>query len=142
MNEDRIVASKDFTNAPLCLSGRGVTKVFGIGDKKTVAVDHVDFDFHVGEFVSIVDDATAPNGNKSLFYNTSGKENAEKLIFYVDVEQNTDYVFSAGEESNWCVMQIVREPWKYWAFAGIIMMLAGAFLLFIQGPKRRNTITD
>jgi len=54
MNEDRIVASKDFTNAPLCLSGRGVTKVFGIGDKKTVAVDHVDFDFHVGEFVSIV----------------------------------------------------------------------------------------
>jgi len=54
MNEDRIVASKDFTNAPLCLSGRGVTKVFGMGDKKTVAVDHVDFDFHVGEFVSIV----------------------------------------------------------------------------------------
>jgi len=54
MNEDRIVASKDFTDAPLCLSGRGVTKVFGFGDKKTVAVDHVDFDFHVGEFVSIV----------------------------------------------------------------------------------------
>ena len=29
-----------------CLSGRGVTKVFGFGDAKTVAVDHVDFDFH------------------------------------------------------------------------------------------------
>ena len=54
MNEDRIVASKDFTNAPLCLSGRGVTKVFGFGDKKTIAVNNVDFDFHVGEFVSIV----------------------------------------------------------------------------------------
>lgn len=26
-----------------CLSGRGVTKVFGFGDAKTVAVDHVDF---------------------------------------------------------------------------------------------------
>ena len=37
-----------------CLSGRGVTKVFGFGDAKTVAVDHVDFDFHEGEFVSIV----------------------------------------------------------------------------------------
>ena len=24
-----------------CLSGRGVTKVFGFGDAKTVAVDHV-----------------------------------------------------------------------------------------------------
>ena len=45
---------RDFTNGPLCLSGRGVTKVFGLGDKKTVAVDHVDFDFHEGEFVSIV----------------------------------------------------------------------------------------
>lgn len=39
---------------PLCLSGRGVTKVFGLGKKATTAVDHVDFDFHEGEFVSIV----------------------------------------------------------------------------------------
>lgn len=54
MNEDRIVASKDFTNAPLCLSGRHVTKVFGFGDKKTIAVNDVSFDFHEGEFVSIV----------------------------------------------------------------------------------------
>ena len=46
--------SKDYSDKPLCLSGRGVTKVFGLGDKKTVAVDHVDFDFHEGEFVSIV----------------------------------------------------------------------------------------
>ena len=52
MNEKR--ERKDFTDGPLCLSGRGVTKVFGLGDKKTVAVDHVDFDFHEGEFVSIV----------------------------------------------------------------------------------------
>lgn len=33
-----------------------------------------------------------------------------------------------------CVLEIVREPWKYFALAGIIMMLAGAFLLFIKGP--------
>jgi peptide/nickel transport system ATP-binding protein len=39
---------------PMCLSGKGVTKVFGFGTKKTVAVDHVDFEFHEGEFVSIV----------------------------------------------------------------------------------------
>lgn len=37
-----------------CLSGRGVTKIFGFGRHKTVAVDHVDFDFHEGEIVSIV----------------------------------------------------------------------------------------
>ncbi len=38
----------------LCLSGTGVTKIFGTGDKKTVAVDHVDFQFFKGELVSIV----------------------------------------------------------------------------------------
>ena len=54
MSETKTRVSKDYSKAPMCLSGRGVTKVFGMGDKKTVAVDHVDFDFHVGEFVSIV----------------------------------------------------------------------------------------
>ena len=45
---------KDYTNGPLCLSGRGVTRIFGHGEKANVAVDHGDFDFHEGEFVSIV----------------------------------------------------------------------------------------
>ena len=37
-----------------CLRGKGLTKVFGSGNKKTVAVDHVDFDFREGEIISIV----------------------------------------------------------------------------------------
>jgi len=37
-----------------CLSGSGLTKVFGFGRQKTVAVDHVDFDFYEGQVVSIV----------------------------------------------------------------------------------------
>lgn len=44
----------DFCDKALCLSGTGVTKIFGAGKKTTVAVDHVDFQFHEGEFVSIV----------------------------------------------------------------------------------------
>lgn len=51
---EKVMEQKDFTGKPLCLSGCGVTRVFGMGEKKTVAVDHVDFDFHEGEFVSIV----------------------------------------------------------------------------------------
>lgn len=39
---------------PICLSGKGVTKVFGLGAKKTVAVDHVDFEFYQGDLISIV----------------------------------------------------------------------------------------
>ena len=44
------------------------------------------------------------------------------------------YLASVSEDS--CVLQIVREPWRYFALAGIIMMLAGAFMLFIKGPRR------
>ena len=42
------------SNKPLCLSGKGVTKIFGFGRTRTVAVDHVEFSFHEGEIVSIV----------------------------------------------------------------------------------------
>ena len=41
-------------NKQLCLSGKGVSKVFGQGRKKTVAVDNVDFEFYSGELISIV----------------------------------------------------------------------------------------
>lgn len=48
------VAIKTTDNRPLCLSGKGVTKVYGMGNKRNTAVDHVDFAFREGEFVSIV----------------------------------------------------------------------------------------
>ena len=49
MQEHRL----DVKNRPMCLSGKGVTKYFGFGKKLTKAVDHVDFEFHEGELVSI-----------------------------------------------------------------------------------------
>ncbi|MBI5961824.1 MAG: ATP-binding cassette domain-containing protein, partial [Chloroflexi bacterium] len=36
------------------LSGKGLTKVFGFGAQRTVAVDQVDFSFKKAEIVSIV----------------------------------------------------------------------------------------
>lgn len=36
-----------------------------------------------------------------------------------------------------CILQVVREPWKYAAVAGIVMMLSGALLLFVAGPRKR-----
>jgi peptide/nickel transport system ATP-binding protein len=38
----------------ICLSAKGLTKVFGFGRTKTLAVDHVDIDLYEGEVVSIV----------------------------------------------------------------------------------------
>lgn len=67
----------------------------------------------------------------------------------VNILVNHPYLLSFGEDLyltgfnpahenglECCIMQIIREPWKYWAFTGIIMMIAGALMLFIQGPRR------
>jgi peptide/nickel transport system ATP-binding protein len=39
---------------PDILRGKGLTRVFGFGAQRTVAVDHVDFSFKRGEIISIV----------------------------------------------------------------------------------------
>ena len=99
MNEDRIVASKDFTNAPLCLSGRGVTKVFGFGDKKTIAVNNVDFDFHVGEFVSIVGESG------------SGKTTLSKMLLGLLNHTEGEILFM-GEPRDISTGRKRKEYWK------------------------------
>jgi hypothetical protein len=45
-------------------------------------------------------------------------------------------VYLASVSEGGCVLQIVREPWRYFALVGILMLLAGAFMLFVNGPKR------
>ena len=99
MNEDRIVASKDFTNAPLCLSGRGVSKVFGFGDKKTIAVNNVDFDFHVGEFVSIVGESG------------SGKTTLSKMLLGLLNHSEGEILFM-GEPRDISTGKKRKEYWK------------------------------
>jgi len=37
-----------------CLSGKGLTKIFGSNKSRNVAVDHVDFEFSMGQVISIV----------------------------------------------------------------------------------------
>ena len=48
----------------------------------------------------------------------------------------TSYDMASGNESKYCVLQVVIQPWKYIMVASILMMLAGAVLLFINGPKK------
>lgn len=56
--------------------------------------------------------------------------------YRMDIAQDV-YLVSAGKDGKSCVIQIVRDPWKYGTVAGILLMLAGAFLLFAGGPRRR-----
>ena len=61
----------------------------------------------------------------------------------VSLTVNNPYSVSLGEDiylasvnQEFCILQIVSEPWKYFALFGILMLLTGAFMLFIKGPRR------
>ncbi len=49
------------------------------------------------------------------------------------------YLVSVGQSpdngSPYCVVEIVREPWQWLSLTGIVMLLAGAVMLFIRGPR-------
>ncbi|MGN0007875.1 MAG: cytochrome c biogenesis protein ResB [Alistipes sp.] len=48
-------------------------------------------------------------------------------LYLVDYEH-----VPAGERVGYCTLEIVRQPWKYLLWTGIVMMLAGSVLLFAQ----------
>lgn len=68
----------------------------------------------------------------------------------VNLEVNHPYSVSLAETvyltgidkkyGDSCVLQIVYEPCRYVTLAGIVMMLIGAMLLFINGPRKRKEI--
>ena len=108
MSEDRITPAKDFTNAPLCLSGRGVTKIFGLGEKRTVAVDHVDFDFHEGEFVSIVGESGSGKTTLSKMLLGLSNQTAGEILFQ---GKTRDLSSGAKRKEYWKGIQaIFQDP--------------------------------
>ena len=124
MAEDRIVPSKDFTNAPLCLSGRGVSKVFGLGDKKTIAVNNVDFDFHVGEFVSIVGESG------------SGKTTLSKMLLGL-MNQTEGEILFMGEPRDISTGKKKKDYWK-----GIQAIFQDPFSSFNTFQKIDSVLLD
>ena len=89
---------KDFSKEPLCLSGRGVTRVFHTGKVTTVAVDHVDFDFHKGELISIVGESG------------SGKTTLSKMLLGL-LEPSAGEIFYRGEPR---LIKSGKQKRKYW----------------------------
>ncbi len=84
---------------PLCLSGKGVTKIYGMGDKRNVAVDHVDFEFHEGEFASIVGESG------------SGKTTLAKMLLGLTSVTEGE-IFFQGKKRDIGTQKKKREYWK------------------------------
>ena len=83
----------------ICLSGSGLTKVFGFGRQKTVAVDHVDFDFYEGELVSIVGESG------------SGKTTLAKMLLGLISITEGDIYFQ-GKKRDIRTHKKKKEYWK------------------------------
>lgn len=82
-----------------CLKGVGLTKVFGIGHQKTLAVDHINFDFCQGEIVSIVGESG------------SGKTTLAKMLLGL-INPTEGEVYFLGEKRDISSHKKKMEYWK------------------------------
>ncbi len=100
----------DVSNNPLCLSGRGITRKFGIGKNQMTAVDHVDFDFHEGELVSIVGESGS--GKTTLSRMLLGLLNPTEGEIYFRGEKR-DISTRAKKKEYWTNIQaIFQDPFS------------------------------
>ena len=121
---DFVLENKDFEGRPLCLSGRNVTKVFGFGEKKTVAVDSVDFDFHEGEFVSIVGESG------------SGKTTLSKMLLGL-LNHTEGEIYFQGKPRDISTHKKKKEYWQ-----GIQAIFQDPFSSFNTFQKIDNVLLD
>lgn len=98
----------------------------------------MNFEVIVTDFEVELDSKGMPS-DYSAEINIGGNNAVLKVNHPYSVNFATDLYLSGYDQQNqeYCILQVVREPWKYGVLAGIIMMLAGAFLLFISGPSKR-----
>jgi peptide/nickel transport system ATP-binding protein len=83
----------------LCLSTSGLTKVFGFGRTKTLAVDHVDLNLYEGEVVSIVGESG------------SGKTTLAKMLLGL-ISQTEGEVYFQGVQRDISTHRKRQEYWK------------------------------
>ncbi|OGO61162.1 MAG: dipeptide/oligopeptide/nickel ABC transporter ATP-binding protein [Chloroflexi bacterium RBG_19FT_COMBO_49_13] len=82
-----------------CLKASGLTKVFGLGRMKCVAVDHVDFDLCETEIVSIVGESG------------SGKTTLAKLLLGL-INPTEGEVYFQGKKRDISTQKKKKEYWK------------------------------
>jgi peptide/nickel transport system ATP-binding protein len=83
----------------IILNTSGLTKIFGLGSKKTVAVDHVDLNLYEGEVVSIVGESG------------SGKTTLAKLLLGL-INPTEGEIFFKGQKRDLRSYKKKQEYWK------------------------------
>jgi peptide/nickel transport system ATP-binding protein len=92
------------------LSGAGLTKIYGLGRQKTVAVDHVDFNFYAGEIISIVGESGS--GKTTLAKMLLGLTNPTEGDVYYH-EKKRDISSHSKKQDYWKGIQaIFQDPYS------------------------------
>lgn len=86
-------------NQDKCIGAQGLTKVFGVGSQKCVAVDHIDFDLCTNQVVSIVGESG------------SGKTTLAKMLLGL-INPTEGEVFFQGKKRDIRTWRKKREYWK------------------------------
>ncbi|MBR1927279.1 MAG: cytochrome c biogenesis protein ResB [Bacteroidales bacterium] len=120
------------------------------GETETLAVADDGTSYDTGLSVRLNDFTmeTYPSGMPKRFASDvlvrdkSGKETAAVIEVNKPLEvggwkmYQYGYDEEAGTESTVSVLELVKDPWLPFVYAGIFMMLAGAFCLLVTGFKR------
>ena len=48
------------------------------------------------------------------------------------------YDVESPDRVRYCVVEVVREPWRWLSVVGIVMLIAGAVLMFARGPRKEG----
>jgi peptide/nickel transport system ATP-binding protein len=83
----------------LCMSTSGLTKVFGFGRNKTLAVDHVDLNLYEGEVVSLVGESG------------SGKTTLAKMLLGL-INHTEGEIYFQGQKRDISTHRKRQEYWK------------------------------
>lgn len=82
--------------------------------------------------VKISDRGNGKSSQVSLEVNHPHEYNLGEDIYLVSYDTHSD-------KPQYCILQIVRQPWKYVQLIGIIMTIAGAIGMFIGGPQKKTS---
>jgi peptide/nickel transport system ATP-binding protein len=83
----------------LCLSTSGLTKIFGFGRNKTLAVDHVDLNLYEGEVVSIVGESG------------SGKTTLAKMLLGL-INETEGEIYFQGKKRDISTQRKKQDYWR------------------------------
>ncbi|MBR5524025.1 MAG: hypothetical protein IKU51_01995, partial [Clostridia bacterium] len=90
----------------------------------------------LGGDVQVVEDPTAPDGSKSLYFDSSATTEAKWYTVTLDVDKNTDYVFSA-----WIKGAYIADDNRFYASIGVLNPSTRKFMVF-QNFKDRASRED